>query len=37
MEVVLKALEDRTPHVATGYRLMFNDEANDYRVEEAPS
>ena len=36
MEAVLEAQENRTPHVTTTYQLMFDHEANAYRVEETP-
>jgi hypothetical protein len=35
MEAVLEAQENRTTHVTAAYRLMFDQEANAYRVEEA--
>ena len=34
MEAVLEAQENRTTHVTAAYRLMFDQEANAYRVEE---
>ncbi len=34
MEAVLEAQENRTTHVTVAYRLMFEQEANAYRVEE---
>jgi hypothetical protein len=34
MEAVLEAQEDQTAHVTAAYRLMFDQEANAYRVEE---
>ena len=34
MEAVLEAQENRTNHVTAAYRLMFDQEANAYRVEE---
>jgi hypothetical protein len=35
MEAVLEAQENRTTHVNAAYRLMFDQKANAYRVEEA--
>jgi hypothetical protein len=35
MEAVLEAHENRMTHVAAAYRLVFDQEANAYRVEEA--
>ena len=35
MEAVLEARENRTAHVTVAYRLMFDQEASAYRVEEA--
>ena len=34
MEAVLEAQENRTNHVTAAYRLMFDQEANAYRVKE---
>ena len=34
MKAVLEAQENRTTHVTADYRLMFEQEANAYRVEE---
>ena len=34
MEAVLEAQENRTTHVTAAYRLMFDQEANAYRVAE---
>jgi hypothetical protein len=35
MEAVLEAQENRTALVTVAYRLLFDQEANAYRVEEA--
>lgn len=35
MEAVLEAQVSRTAHVTVEYRLIFDQDANDYRVEEA--
>ena len=35
MAAVLEAQESHTPHVNTAYRLIFDPEANAYRLEEA--
>ena len=35
MEAVLEAQENRTTHVTVAYRLIFDEEADAYRVEEA--
>ena len=35
MEAVLEAQENRTTHVTVAYRLIFDQEADAYRVEEA--
>jgi hypothetical protein len=35
MEAVLDAQENRTTHVTAAYRLVFDQEVNAYRVEEA--
>jgi hypothetical protein len=35
MEAVLEAQENRTTHVTAAYRLMFDQEAKAYRVDEA--
>lgn len=37
MEAVLDAQENRTPHVTAEYRLIFDQEANAYRVEDNPA
>ena len=37
IEAVLQAHENRTNQVTTAYRLMFDQEANAYRVDESPS
>jgi MoaA/NifB/PqqE/SkfB family radical SAM enzyme len=34
MEVLLEALENRAAHVTAGYQLVFDQEADAYRVEE---
>ena len=36
MEAVLEAQEDRTTHVTAAYRLVFDQEADAYGMEEAP-
>ena len=35
MAAVLEAQENQTTHVTAAYRLIFDQEANAYRVEEA--